>query len=174
MPSMLTCASVSGTKAIQLRSSAIVILKLAQQMERPMTLEQNKQVALDALRVLETGDSVAADRIIAPDFINREADEDPNRPDRGLRGPAGVIATSRWLSGWVSDLRFDDPEVIAEDERVAVVLTMTGTHTGTIHGVPPTGKRFRHRQFHLFRMRAGQIVEHSALRDDLGLLQQLS
>ena len=60
-----------------------------------MTLEQNKQVALDALRVLETGDSVAADRIIAPDFINREADEDPNRPDRGLRGPAGVIATRR-------------------------------------------------------------------------------
>ena len=52
-----------------------------------MSLEQNKQVALDAFRVLETGDPVAADRIVAPDFINREADDDPNRPDRGLRGP---------------------------------------------------------------------------------------
>jgi hypothetical protein len=29
------------------------------------------------------------------------------------------------------------------------------------------------RQFHLFRMRAGQIVKHLALRDDLGLLRQL-
>ena len=138
-----------------------------------MSLEQNKQVALEAFRVLETGDSVAADRVIAPDFINREADDDPNRPDRGLRGPAGVIATSRWLSGWVSDLRFDLQEVVAEDERVVVLLTMTGTHTGTIHGVSATGKRFQQHQFHLFRMRVGQIVEHSALRDDLGLLQQL-
>lgn len=138
-----------------------------------MTLQQNKQVALDAFRVLETGDSVVADRLIAPDFINREADDDPNRPDRGLRGPAGVIATSRWLSEWVSDLRFDHREVVAEDERVVVLLTMTGTHTGTIHGMSQTGKRFQQHQFHLFRMRAGQIVEHSALRDDLGLLQQL-
>ena len=138
-----------------------------------MSLEQNKQLALDAFRVLETGDRVAADRIIAPDFINREADDDPNRPDRGLRGPAGVIATSRWLSGWISDLRFAHHELLAEDERVVVVLTMTGTHTGTIHGMSPAGKRFQQHQFHLFRMRAGQIVEHSALRDDLGLIQQL-
>ena len=52
-----------------------------------MTLEQNKQAALDSFRVIETGDPVVADRIVAPDFINREADDDPHRPDRGLRGP---------------------------------------------------------------------------------------
>jgi predicted ester cyclase len=50
---------------------------------------------------------------------------------------------------------------------------MTGTHTGTVHGISPTRKRFQQRQFHLYRMRDGQIVEHSALRDDLGLLHQL-
>ena len=137
-----------------------------------MSLEQNKQVVLDSFRALETGDSVAADRIIAPDFINREADDDPDRPDRGLRGPAGLIATSRWLSETFSGLRFDLHEVVAEDERVVVVATMTGTHVGTVH-IPPTHKRFQQRQFHLYRMRAGQIVEHVALRDDLGLLQQL-
>jgi ketosteroid isomerase-like protein len=138
-----------------------------------MTLEQNKQVVLESFSVLKTGDSAVADRIIAPDFINREADDDPNRPDRGLRGPAGLIATSRWLSETFSDLRFDHIEVVAEDERVVVMATMTGIHTGTVQGIPPTGKRFEQRQFHLYRMRAGQIVEHSALRDDLGLLQQL-
>jgi len=138
-----------------------------------MTLEQNKQVALEAFRVIESGDPVAAKRIIAPDFINREADDDPNRPDRGLRGPAGLIATSRWLTETFSDLRFDHHEVVAEDERVIVLLTMTGTHSGTFHGIPPTRKRFQQRQFHLFRMRAGQIVEHLALRDDLALLHQL-
>ena len=129
-----------------------------------MSLAQNKQVALEAFRVLETGDSTAADRIIAPDFINREADDDPDRPDRGLRGHAGLIATSGWLAETFSELRFDHHEVVAKDDRVVVVLTMTGTHTGTIHGIPPTGKRFQQHQFHLFGMRAGQIVEHSAQR----------
>ncbi len=33
-----------------------------------MSLEQNKQVVLDSVRVLETGDRVTADRIIAPGF----------------------------------------------------------------------------------------------------------
>jgi hypothetical protein len=68
-----------------------------------MTLEQNKQAVLEAFRVIETGDNAMADRIIAPDFINREADDDPNRPDGGLRGPASLIATSRWFSETFSD-----------------------------------------------------------------------
>jgi ketosteroid isomerase-like protein len=138
-----------------------------------MSLEQNKQVVLEAFRILETGDSAGAERIIAPGFINREADDDPDRPDRGLRGPAGLIATSRWLSATFSNLRFEDHEMIAEDERVVVMATMTGVHTGTVQGVSPTRKPFRQRQFHLYRMHAGQIVEHLALRDDLGLLRQL-
>jgi predicted ester cyclase len=84
-----------------------------------------------------------------------------------------LIATSRWLSETFSDLRFDLHEVVAEDERVVVMATMTGTHTGTVQGIRPTGKPFQQRQFHLYRMHAGQIVEHVALRDDLGLLRQL-
>jgi ketosteroid isomerase-like protein len=50
--------------------------------DRSLSTEQNKQVVLESFRVLETGDAVVADRIVAPDFINREADDDPDRPDR--------------------------------------------------------------------------------------------
>jgi ketosteroid isomerase-like protein len=112
-----------------------------------MSLEQNKQVVLESFRILQTGDQAAADRIIAPDFINRGADDDPDRPDRGLRGPAGVIATSRRLSETFSDLRFNHHEVIAEDERVVVVATMTGTHAGTIHGIPRHANGFSSASF---------------------------
>ena len=130
-------------------------------------------MVLESFRVLETGDTEAANRIVAPDFVNREADDDPDRPDRGLKGPEGLIATSRWLSETFSDLRFDLHEIVAEDELVVVIATMTGIHAGAVHGIPPTRKRFQQRQFHLYRMRDGRIVEHLALRDDLGLLQQL-
>jgi len=84
-----------------------------------MSLAQNKQVALESLRVLETGDTAAAAGIIAPDFINYEAD-DPDRSDRGIRAPAGLVATSSWLREVFSELRFHQPEAVAEDERVVV------------------------------------------------------
>ena len=138
-----------------------------------MTLEQNKKVALEAFRAIETCDPVAAARIIAPDFINREADDNPNRPDGGLRGPDSLIATSRWLHETFSDLRFDHHEVVAEDDRVIVMVTMSGTHTGTFQGIPPTRKHFHQCQFHLFRVRSGKVAEHLSLRDDFALLNQL-
>ena len=52
-----------------------------------MSLEQNKQVALEFFRVIKTGDPVAAGRIIAPDFVNREADDDPIGPIGGSEAP---------------------------------------------------------------------------------------
>ncbi len=138
--------------------------------ESKVSMDENKQVALESFRVIETGDFVMADRIIAADFINREADDDPDQADRNLRGPVGFIANSHWLSAAFSELRFNRFEALAEDDRVAILATMTGRHTGTFQGIPPTGKRFQQRQFHLFRLRAGRIVEHVAQRDDLGLL----
>jgi len=90
-----------------------------------------------------------------------------------LRTAHGLVATSRWLREVFSELRFDQPEAVAEGERVVVTAIMTGTHIGTVQGVPPTHKPFQQRQVHLLRVRDGQIVEHSALRDVLGLLRQL-
>jgi len=138
-----------------------------------MHLDDNKRIALESFRIIETGEAALADRIIAADFVNREAQDDPEQADRNLKGPAGFMATSRWLSSAFSELRFDDFEVIAEDQRVVVRATMSGRHTGAFQGIPPTGRRFHQRQIHLFRMHAGKIVEHLAQRDDLGLLLQL-
>lgn len=120
--------------------------------------------------MLESGDTAAAERSVAPDFINHEAD-DPDRSDRGIRGPAGLVATSRWLREVFSELRFDQTEAVGEGERVVVMVMMTRTHIGTVEGVPPTHKPSQQRRVHLFPMRDGQIVEHSALPDDLGLLR---
>jgi predicted ester cyclase len=138
-----------------------------------MHLDDNKRIALESFRIIETGEAAPADRIIAADFVNREAEDDPDQPDRNLKGPAGFMATSRWLSGAFSELRFEDFEVIAEDHRVVVRATMSGRHTGTFQRIAPTGRHFRQRQIHLFRLHAGKIVEHLAQRDDLGLLLQL-
>jgi len=103
-------------------------------MERLMSLELNKQVALESVRVLESGETTAAEPIVAPDFINHEAD-DPDRSDRGIRGPAGLVAISRWLREVFSELRFDQSEAVGEGEHVVTVM-MTGTQSGPFRASP--------------------------------------
>ena len=41
-----------------------------------------------------------------------------------------------------------------------------------LNGVAPTGKSVRVPQIHSFRIGGGQILEHAAVRDDLGMLKQ--
>jgi steroid delta-isomerase-like uncharacterized protein len=132
-----------------------------------------KTVALESFRLIETGDKELAQRIIAPDFVNQEADDDPDDPERQLPGPAGFLATSQWLRDAFSDLRFELHETTAEEGVVMAAATMTGEHVGPFNGIKPTGKRISHKQVHIFRVADGQITHHRAVRDDLGLLLQL-
>jgi len=78
---------------------------------------------------------------------------------------------------------------VAFDDKVIAYLTATATHTGKAWAPPPdardqsipsllaggapTGKQWTAKHFHLFRMVDGKIAEHSSIRDDLGMLQQL-
>ena len=132
-----------------------------------------KTVAFESFHLIETGDPGLAQRIIAAAYVNQEADDDPGDVDRQLPGPAGFLATSRWLRDAFSDLRFELQEVIAEGGLVMAAATMTGQHTGAFNGIKPTGKRINHKQVHIFTIVDGQLTHHRAVRDDLGLLLQL-
>ena len=76
------------------------------------------------------------------------------------------------------DLHFTVDEQLAEGDQVFSHCTLTGTHLGVfMHPswgtLPPTGKQFTVKHMHLFRLHDGKIVEHWAVRDDLGMLRQL-
>jgi len=89
-----------------------------------------KTVALESFRLIETGDKELAQRIIAPDFVNQEADDDPDDPERQLPGPAGFLATSQWLRDAFSDLRFELHEAVAETTAEEGVVMAAATMTG--------------------------------------------
>jgi ketosteroid isomerase-like protein len=57
------------------------------------TKDDLKDLARAAFRLIETGDEAEAARIVSPDFVNREAEDDPDEPERQQRGPAGYLAT---------------------------------------------------------------------------------
>ena len=136
-----------------------------------------KSIALESFRLIESGDTELARRIIAPDFVNQEADDDPEDPERQRPGPAGFLATSQWLRDAFRDLRFELHEAVAETTAqegvVMAAATMTGRHVGRFNGIEPTGKRISHKQVHIFRVSDARITHHRAVRDDLGLLLQL-
>ena len=52
-------------------------------------------------------------------------------------------------------------------------ITQSGTHTGTVRDIPPTGKRFSVDYVHWFRLADGKVAEMWAVRDDLSRLEQL-
>jgi steroid delta-isomerase-like uncharacterized protein len=132
-----------------------------------------KAIAHQSFRLIENGDVELAEQIIATGFVNEEAEDDPDHVERQLHGPAGFLATSRWLRDAFSDLRFELQETIAEGDTVMAAAVMTGRHTGPFNGIPPTGRPIAHKQVHIFTIADGQITRHRAVRDDLGLLLQL-
>jgi predicted ester cyclase len=136
-------------------------------------MTDTKAVALQSFRLIETGDEELAEQIIAPDFINHEAEDDPEDVERQLHGPAGFLATSRWLRDAFSNLHFELQETLAEGRTVMAAAIMTGQHTGSFNGIAPTGRPITHKQVHIFTIADGQITNHRAVRDDLGLLFQL-
>jgi hypothetical protein len=64
-------------------------------------------------------------------------------------------------------------DIVADGDMVAIRGTASGTHEGEFFGHPPTGKRFSAEQVHWFRLADAKVVQHWAVRDDLGQMQQL-
>ena len=136
-------------------------------------MTDTKAIARQSFRLIENGDVELAEQIIAADFVNEEAEDDADDVERQLHGPAGFLATSRWLRDAFSDLRFELQETVADGDTVMAAAVMTGQHTGVFNGIAPTGRPISHKQVHIFTVTDGQITRHRAVRDDLGLLLQL-
>ena len=120
-------------------------------------------------RVLAGGETELAEQLVHPAFVNNEAD-----PER-RNGPSGAAATSEWLRSCFGNLRYDIHRVFVDGDMAAAYVTMQGTHEGGLPpGVPATHKPFAVKHVHLFRFADdGRVVEHSAVRDDLGMVMQL-
>jgi len=97
-------------------------------------------------------------------------------------GPEGLKRVFESLLTAFPDRKYLIEDVIATGDKVVCRLTVSGTHLGIpeipVEGgmlmtVPPTGKTYIVQQIHIFRIENGKIAEHWAVRDDLGMMQQL-
>jgi predicted ester cyclase len=73
-----------------------------------------------------------------------------------------------------SDLRVEILDLVAEGDRVAARLVVSGVHDrGPFAGRSPTGRRLTRGSFRFWRIVAGTIAETWAMQDRLALMEQL-
>ncbi|MGX9883238.1 ester cyclase [Streptomyces sp. NPDC002276] len=81
---------------------------------------------------------------------------------------------AEWLWENVKDVRVSVSDLLAEGDRVIVFWKMEGLHTGTVFGVPATGRPFTGHSISWLTLREGRIVRYNVLPDRLGIIQQLT
>ena len=117
------------------------------------TQARNKAVAMRVCdEIFNQGKFQVADEIYAPDFRNHGATRTIDlREDQGW---------ARAEKKAFPDLRMSCQEMVAEGDKVAVLWTFQGTHTGWgYEGLPPTGTRVKVRGITIWRFENGRIVE---------------
>ncbi|HEY5342248.1 MAG TPA: ester cyclase, partial [Solirubrobacteraceae bacterium] len=65
-------------------------------------------------------------------------------------------------------------DIFASQDRVAVRVTFTGTHSGEFLGIPATGRSIRYVSHEFYRVADGLIAEEWICSDMATLMRQIS
>ena len=90
-----------------------------------------------------------------------------------LSGRDAMIGLARGYKDAFPDLKFATVLAVAEGDMVSVRMRATGTNTGSLMGMPPTGKPLAVDIMQIARVENGQVVEEWETFDQLDFMQQL-
>jgi len=132
-----------------------------------MSTDENKRLVKRFVdEVFGQGQLESIDELVAPDFVSHTfgfTDDGRNK----LRAATERVHAS------LTDVDFAVEDLIAEEDRVAVLLTAGATVVDEFMGVPAAGKSYSIGEIHWFRLADGRIVENWHQHDALGLMKQL-
>ena len=133
-----------------------------------MSAEENKTLVRRFVDEVQSGGNIdAVDELCSPEFVNHSA---PPGVPSNCEGVKQVTAMFRQA---FPDSHFTVEDMIAEGDKVATRKTFHGTHQGEFMGIPPTGQQVSIGLIDIVRIVDGKVVEHWAMGDNLGMLQQL-
>ena len=116
--------------------------------------------------VVQNGDFAKLDEFAAPNFV------DHNPGPGQAPGAEGVKQFFTAMRAAVSDLRVNVEQIIAEGDKVAAHVSISGRHTGELMGIPPSGKDVVMRVSDIVRIENGKAVEHWGVEDMSGFVPQ--
>lgn len=131
-----------------------------------MTTDQNKAVVRIFLARLDKDLSAIEDFFVADCLANLPGNSVPmNR--KGFRQFVAMLYTA------FPDLQHTVEDQIAENDKVASLVNVRGTHRGDFLGIASTGKQVVFKDSIITRIQKGKILELWAHFDALSLFQQL-
>jgi len=138
-------------------------------MGEPGDPETNKAIVRRIIdEIWLQGNLQLADELIHPDHHFNEA---PGGPSSW-----GIDAYKENIALWnsiLSDMHINIDALLAEGDKVAIHVTNTGTHTGTLFGMPATMKQIEFSLTAIMHIADGKIVETWMVKDSLGIVEQI-
>jgi len=130
--------------------------------------KESAQAALGKFaEAVNTGKFDLFDQVVDPNCV----DHDP--ADGQVPGAAGYRMFFSGMRTAFPDMSVA-PEIIVQDEDIfAFAYTLTGTHTGPLGKIPPTGKKVKIRGMQISKFKDGKMVERWGSSDERTLLKQI-
>jgi steroid delta-isomerase-like uncharacterized protein len=130
--------------------------------------EANLELVRGGFDAFNANDLGTCAALASPDLIINLAElPEPLRGRETWRQGAEMIKRA------FPDLQAEIEDIFASGDRVAVRLSMTGTHEGDYLGIPATGRRVRYVSHEFYRVDDGLIAEEWICSDTASLLRQI-
>lgn len=111
------------------------------------------------------------DETLAPNYVRHCQAMPPDLQE--MHGSEQLKAFVGDFISSVSDFSETFDVIVADSDKVAYVTTMSGTHTGTMGGLPASGKKFTCVNIIIQRFEDGKIAESWVSWDNVAMLSQL-
>jgi C-1 hydroxylase len=128
-----------------------------------MSLEKNKSLVRGFIDAYNARKLDLVDDFVSPEYIDHEK----NIGREGLKQliAMGINAFPDWHET-VED-------IIAERDKVWVLLSYTGTHKGEFMGLSPTGRKTTSKAVDIYRIVDGKLAEYWNVTDNLNIFKQV-
>ncbi len=127
-------------------------------------LDKNKDVVVRLMDAFSRADHKMLDLLMSDDYLQHNPTPNGREPVKRM---ADILHTA------FPDGRMVINDMVAEGDKVVARITMTGTHTGELIGVAPTGKSVKMSSIDIWRIDDGVCVEHWDEVDRVGLFRQI-
>ena len=133
-----------------------------------MDLIERNQILMKKFKtMINTADDHLAEELVASDApFYTPASPEP------LHGGKGYLSIVHWMRKGFSDVQWKLEEMVADENKVAVRWTLTGTHDGEFLGIKPTGNKISVcvMNFYYFN-KDGKITNDIAAEGMIGILR---
>jgi steroid delta-isomerase-like uncharacterized protein len=130
--------------------------------------EANTTLLRDSVEAFNTGDTAKLLTVAAPDIIIHYAEM-----------PEPLQGRETWQQGYelvkraFPDLKIHVDDLVAAGDKVALRLTLSGTHQGEFQGIPATGRTISYISHEFYRLADGLVAEEWICSDMASLFSQL-